>query len=38
MNKALEDYFEEVEDLELALKRRGGKSTPISKAKEELGL
>ncbi len=38
VNKALEEYFEEIEDLELALKRRGGKSTPISKAKEELGL
>ena len=38
VNKALEEYFEEIEDLEIALKRRGGKSTPISKAKEELGL
>ena len=38
VNKALEEYFEEIEDLEIALKRRGGKSTPISKAKEELSL
>jgi predicted DNA-binding protein len=38
VNRALEEYFEEIEDLELALKRMGGKSTPISKAREELGL
>jgi predicted DNA-binding protein len=38
VNKALQEYFEEIEDLELALERRGGKSTPIAKAKEELGL
>jgi predicted DNA-binding protein len=38
VNKALQEYFEEIEDLELALERRGGKSTPIDKAKEELGL
>ena len=38
VNKALEEYFEEIEDLERALKRRGGKSTPISKAKEELDI
>jgi predicted DNA-binding protein len=38
VNRALEEYFEEIEDLELALKRKGGRSTPISKAEEELGL
>jgi predicted DNA-binding protein len=38
VNRALEEYFEELEDLELARERRGGKSTPISKAKEALGL
>jgi predicted DNA-binding protein len=38
VNKALQEYFEEIEDLELALERRGGKSTPIDTAKEELGL
>jgi len=38
VNKALEEYFEEIEDFELALERKGGKSTPISKAKDELGL
>jgi predicted DNA-binding protein len=38
VNRALEEYFQEIEDFELALKRRGGKSTPISRAKEDLGL
>ena len=38
VNKALQEYFEEIEDLEIALKRSGGKSTPICKAKEKLGL
>ncbi|MEE8591527.1 MAG: ribbon-helix-helix domain-containing protein [Spirochaetia bacterium] len=38
VNKALEEYFEEIEDFELAFMRKGGKSTPMSKAKEELGL
>ncbi len=38
VNQALGEYFEEIEDFELALERRGGKSTPISKAREELGL
>jgi predicted DNA-binding protein len=38
VNRALEEYFEELEDFELARERRGGKSTPISKAKEALGL
>jgi predicted DNA-binding protein len=38
VNKALEEYFEEIEDLEIALKRKGGKSTPLSKVKEELDL
>ena len=38
VNKALEEYFEEIEDLELALERRGGTTTPINKAKEKLGL
>ena len=38
VNQALREYFEEIEDYELALKRRRGKSTPIIKAKEILGL
>ena len=38
VNQALKEYFEEIEDYELAAERRGGKSTPIDKAKESLGL
>ena len=38
VNQALKEYFAEIEDFELALERRGGKSTPISKAREELDL
>ena len=38
VNQALKEYFEEIEDYELALERMGGESTPISKGKEKLGL
>jgi predicted DNA-binding protein len=38
VNRALEEYFEEIEDLELALERKGGKSTPVYVAKKKLGL
>ncbi len=38
INQALREYFEEIEDYELALVRRDGESTSISKAREELGL
>ena len=38
INQALREYLQEIEDYELALERRGGESTSISKAKEELGL
>jgi len=38
VNQALREYFEEIEDYELALERSGGKSTPLNKAKEVLGL
>ena len=38
VNQALREYFEEIEDYEAALERRGGNSTPISKAKEALDL
>ena len=38
VNRALEEYFEEIEDLELALERKGGSSTPIHIAKKNLGL
>jgi RHH-type rel operon transcriptional repressor/antitoxin RelB len=38
INQALREYFEEIEDFELALERKNEESTSISKAKEELGL
>lgn len=38
VNKALEEYFEEIEDLELAMQHRGGQSTSILEARDELGL
>ena len=38
VNRALEEYFEEIEDLELALERKGGASTPIHIAGKNLGL
>lgn len=38
VNQALKEYFEEIEDYELALKRQGGESVPMSEAKEELGI
>ena len=38
VNQALKEYFEEIEDYEMALERRGGKSTPISKARKELSI
>ena len=38
VNRALAEYFEEIEDLELALERRGGESTPMSKVKKELHI
>jgi RHH-type rel operon transcriptional repressor/antitoxin RelB len=38
VNRALEEYFNEIEDFELALERRNGDSVPFGEAKEELGL
>ena len=38
VNQALKEYFEEMEDYELALERSGGKSTPIIEVREKLGL
>ena len=38
VNRALEEFFEEIEDLELAHDRRGGKATPLNQAKRELGI
>jgi len=38
VNRALEEFFEEIEDLELARDRKGGKTTPLNQAKRELGI
>jgi len=38
VNQALSEYFEEIEDYELALERIGRKSTPIGKARKKLSL
>ena len=38
VNQALKEYFEKLEDYELALNRRGGEAVPLHTAKEELGI
>ena len=38
INQALKEYFEELEDYEVAMSRRGGASTPVEDAERELGL
>ena len=38
VNRALKEYFLELDDLEIALKRRGGASTPIERVIREQGL
>ncbi|OHD62704.1 MAG: hypothetical protein A2176_12780 [Spirochaetes bacterium RBG_13_51_14] len=38
VNEALRVYFEELEDYEIALSRRGGKTTSLKDSKKELGL
>ena len=38
INQALKEYFEELEDYEIALVRRGGAATPLDEAERELGL
>jgi RHH-type rel operon transcriptional repressor/antitoxin RelB len=38
VNQALKEYFEELEDYEIALQRKNGTAVPLDKAKEELGL
>ena len=38
VNRALKEFFEEIEDLELAYRRRGGKTTQLNQAKSELGI
>ena len=38
VNQALKEYFEEIEDYNIALQRRGGETVFLDKAKEELGI
>jgi predicted transcriptional regulator len=38
VNQALKEYFEELEDYEIALQRRGGEPVPLDRAKEEIGI
>ena len=38
VNQALKEYFEEIEDYNVALQRKGGKAVPFDTAKEELGI
>lgn len=38
VNEALRTYFEELEDYDIALSRRGGKTTSLDDAKKELGI
>jgi len=38
VNQALREYFEALKDFEVALSRKGGKSTPLNRAKKELGI
>lgn len=38
VNQALKEYFDEIEDYELALTRKGGDSVTLTQAKQELEL
>ena len=38
VNQALLEYFEAIEDCEIALSRRGGVTVPLDEAKKELGI
>jgi predicted transcriptional regulator len=38
VNQALKEYFESLEDYDMALARKGGEGVPIDEAKEALGL
>ena len=38
VNEALRAYFEEIEDYEIALSRRGGKTVTLKDAKKDLGI
>jgi predicted DNA-binding protein len=37
VNAALTEYLEEIEDYDLALERKGGKSLSLAEAKKQLG-
>lgn len=38
VNQALKEYFEKIEDFDIALERKGGESTPLNRVKEQFGL
>ena len=38
VNRALKEFLEEIQDYNLALSRKGGKSVSIKEAKKELGI
>ncbi len=38
VNEALRAYFEEIEDYQIALSRKGGKTVSLANAKKELGI
>ena len=38
VNRALQDFFEEIEDQDIALTRMSGKTVSLKQAKKELGL
>ncbi len=38
VNTALKEYLEEVEDHDLALKRRGGRTMTLAQARKQLGI
>jgi predicted DNA-binding protein len=38
VNQALKEYFEELEDFDIALSRSGGETVPLKRAREELGM
>ena len=38
VNQALEEYFDQLEDVEAAFERKGGETTSLKQAREELGI
>ncbi len=38
VNRALKEYFEEIQDYDIALSRKGGAPVTLNKAKKELGI